>query len=579
MTCQQPHSATVSACSSPTQGQPDAVSVIRVEVIGAADSLVEDGLHVRVLDSPTGIGDDGMQLRTGPQQRHLDPAEHLVGPISVVAHTAHGIRHHSTHGVIDKVAEDESDVLGLIHPSQHQRIRRDRKTHSHLGGGGALRFEESTQVGLGDHLDAFDGSRYRTGAQDRGEVVPSFVGRTRVDEAKDSVETVGEFVALGPQGSRHRRHRFELTSHGQYLGLIAQGHDPADRDSITADSDGGGQQDPVADVDSAPQGTVIGCLDHHSSNHLRHLRTGGRIGISIGIRTRLDMGDAEQLFGSGVAQGRDPSRAECQHPIIETTQDRTLVTCHLCQLLGTDSQGLATQPATQSQGRNDADGQGEDGDGAEDEEFAAQVGIEDRGMNAHGDFTDDGRVIGGGIDRDLRPHGLPQGAALMRHGLPTCQRFIRGGGDTLADVVPVRVGQSDAAVVGDDGEDDARGRPQVIGDLEQRSGDRFIGFPRRLRRGFGGALPDLGIDRQRPCRRQRLGLGDLGDRTAAHPREDACHQRQGHHDDRELTEQDSAGKGSSGTWHQPTLTTHERNAQKVPNRQNVFSAHKRAPPR
>lgn len=151
------------------------------------------------------------------------------------------------------------------------RSRGDGQGHSRLGGGRALRFQNGAQVRIGDEVDVLDGSRDRPGAQDGGQVGVGLIGGARVDESEHGVQPVRELVPLSAQGPSHRSDGLELASHRQHLGLVPQGHDPADRDPVALDPHRCCQQNPVADGDPPPQGSVRRGVGHERGDLIGHI--------------------------------------------------------------------------------------------------------------------------------------------------------------------------------------------------------------------------------------------------------------------------------------------------------------------
>ena len=381
------------------------------------------------------------------------------------------------------------------------------------------------------------------------------------------MQPVGELVTLGAQGPGHGGDGFELAGHREHLRLVPQGHDPADGDSVALHPHGRGQQDPVVDRDPPPQSPLRWSFGHERGDLIGHANQFVRI---------PRRGGPEQLLRVRVAQGERPVRVEAEYSVVEAVEDGALVAGHLGELFGSDAERLPPQPPPEHDRHDPAERQSKHRDGAQQNEFAADVSIEHRGEDTHRHLTDDGLAVLTRIDRDLRSHRLAQGSGFVGDVLASGQRLIRRRRDLVPDLRPVGVGEPDSAVVGDDGEADARPVAQIIGDLQHRGHDLLIGFVGVLGRGLSGGGPDVRIDRQRAGSGQCFRLGHLGDGARSHPREYAGDQGEDHDDERELRDQHTSGERTMGPGHALSVVAFERNAQKALNDLIAISAHKRA---
>ena len=226
---------------------------------------------------------------------------------------------------------------------------------------------------------------------------------------------------------------------------------------------------------------------------------------------------------------------------------------HVRELLGAHAQGRPLEPPHQRQGDRSADAQGRSGHESRREDLAADVGALHRGADPHGDKADHAAVVLARVDRHLGAHRGAEGARLLVHVLLAGQRAIGGGGQVLADLGGVRMGEAGSVDVGDHHELDLGAAAHLLGLGLHGALAQHLDVQTVLGGGLRDLLAQLGVLGQGArCGQRMRGIG-LGHGARSQPGRGGRGQGQDQHDHGQLRDEHPSREGSGLSRHGPSV--------------------------
>ncbi|KQR58856.1 hypothetical protein ASF83_07195 [Plantibacter sp. Leaf171] len=433
-------------------------------------------------------------------------------------------------GVVEQVPEDGGHVLRIAQRSGDEGLRSDGQEHPAFRGLDPLRAEERLQVRFRESIGVLDGVSQWAVVEHVREVPTGLVVLTGLEQAGDRVQTVRELVPLRAEGGGHRRDGVESAGQRLDVGAVAHDDDPAEVHAVLRHRPDVDEEDPGADDELGRD--LSGCVVRHEGDESL-----GQIELGEGASDgRVDAEQAGRLIG---AHRHDPARGDPDDPLADAAEHSGLVLHQGGELLRAEAEGQSPQSAPDEHGRDQADGQRQEGCPRDQRRLPRDVGEDPLRGEPHADLSDDlpGACADDGtrgvrrLGREhghLGPRGRTEGPGLPRHGLPAGQRRFGARAHLASEFVGIGMRQTDPAFVGDDHEERAGPCTDLGSERLQGGGPQLGGLGRpggaRLE---GHGRSDVRVARDALGDRQGRRLGLLHEAFAAHPGVDPG----AHHDD------------------------------------------------
>ena len=251
------------------------------------------------------------------------------------------------------------------------------------------------------------------------------------------MQSVGELVALGAQHRAHQLHGVELAGQGFDVGAIAHDQDGAQFAALTRHVSRRHHHDPIADRGERRRRI-------RRPEHLEHTRRQ----TDVLHRPARFVGDLEQAARLVVDERCLPGGVDGQHALIDTVQDRRLAAYQLGHFGGLQAHRQAPPPSGQKHRADDADEQRHADKHCRRPHVGPQLVVNRGRRDADADLADHPIRIRR-EHRYFRADRRSERAGLPRHHLVARQCLGRIGADMFTELVPVRMGEPDALIVGD----------------------------------------------------------------------------------------------------------------------------------